>query len=93
MLVNNAATAMWPDSSLSFHEKSVQTIKTNYFSTKRTCDLLFPILKPRARVVNMSSVVDHLSKITREELRSKFSSPQLAYEELDKLMEDFIEYK
>ncbi len=92
VLVNNAAIAIWPDSPLSFHEKSVQTIRTNYFNTKRTCDLLFPILKPNARVVNMSSCVGHLSKITKEELRSKFASCKLTYEELDKLMEDFMEY-
>jgi len=91
VLVNNAAISFWPDSPLSFHEKAVQTLRTNYFNTKRTCDLLFPILNPHARVVNVSSCAGHLSKITKVELRSKFASPNLTYEELDKLMEDFIE--
>ena len=92
VLVNNAAIQFWLDSPLSFHEKAVQTLQTNFFSTKRACDILFPILKPHARVVNVSSTAGNLFKITNQELRSKFASPNLTYEELDSLMEDYIEY-
>lgn len=91
VLVNNAAICIWVDSTLSFHEKAVQTLQVNYFNTKRACDLLFPILKPHARVVNVSSSAGHLSKILSPELRSKFASPKLNYEELDALMVDYIE--
>ena len=30
------------------------TLRTNFFAVKETCDLLFPILKDGARVVNVS---------------------------------------
>ena len=92
VLVNNAAIQFWLDSPLSFHEKAVKTLQTNFFNTKRACDILFPILKPHARVVNVSSTAGNLFKITNQELRSKFASPNLTYEELDSLMEDYIEY-
>jgi len=52
VLVNNAAIQFWLDSPLSFHKIAVQTLRTNFFNTKRACDILFPILKPHARVVN-----------------------------------------
>jgi len=91
VLVNNAAICIWIDSPLSFHEKAAQTLQVNYFNTKRACDLLFPILKPHARVVNVSSSAGHLSKIPSLELRSKFASPNLSYEELNALMMDYIE--
>jgi len=90
-LVNNAAICIWIDSPLSFHEKAVQTLQVNYFNTKRAFDLLFPILKSHARVVNVSSSAGHLPKIPSLELRSKFTSPNLSYEELDALMMDYIE--
>ena len=31
------------------------TVATNYWANKAACDILFPVLKPGARVVNMSS--------------------------------------
>jgi len=93
VLVNNAAICFWLDSvAVSFYKKAVQTLKVNYFNTKTVCDLLFPILKPHARVVNMSSVSGHLSMIPSEELRSKFAAPNLSVLELDALMKDYIEY-
>jgi len=33
------------------------TIRTNFFAVKETCDLLFPILKDGARVVNVSRFI------------------------------------
>lgn len=91
VLVNNAAVFYWPDSRGSWEERAELTLKTNFFSTKRVCDILFPILKPNARVVNVSSVAGHLSKIPSEDLRSQFASPDLTYEELTGLMQDFLE--
>jgi len=91
VLVNNAAVSYWLDPTGSFYEKAVNTLKTNYFNTKRICDLLFPILKPHARVVNVSSSAGHLSNIPGKEIRSKLASPELTYEELNSLMEDYIE--
>ena len=91
VLVNNAAILFWPDSPLSFHEKAVRTLRTNFFSTKSACDILFPILRPHARVVNVSSSAGNLFQISSQELRSKLSYPNLTYEELNSLMENYIE--
>jgi hypothetical protein len=35
------------------------TVSTNYFSVKQTCDILFPILKDGARVVNVSRYLNY----------------------------------
>lgn len=61
----------------------------------QVCNILFPILRPHARVVHLTSDDGHLSKICGKEpeateLRSRFSSPNLTVEELDELMQEFI---
>lgn len=97
VLVNNAAIAFKNDATESFAEQARVTLQTNFFNTHRVCTLLFPILRPHARVVNLSSFVGHLSKIPGQEsvavkLRTKLASHSLTYEELIKLMQDFVRY-
>lgn len=98
VLVNNAAILIFINDEDS-HEQTVKNaravLQTNFFNTHRACNILFPILKPHARVVNISSVAGHLSKIKGQSdaavnLRAKFSSPDLTYEELNKLMHEFV---
>lgn len=99
VLVNNAAILLpfkegLPDEVFAEHAKT--TMQTNYFDTQRVCKILFPILKPHARVVNLSSMLGHLTQIKGEdsvamELKAKLSSPDLTYEELDGLMQNFVE--
>ncbi len=99
VLVNNAAI-LFPfkegSSDELFAEHAHSTMQTNYFDTQRACKILFPILRPHARVVNLSSMLGHLSQITGQdstavELRAKLASPDLTYEELDCLMQNFVE--
>ena len=73
------------------------TIKTNYFGTKRACEILFPILRSGARVVNVSSSAGFLGNVNGNEpaasaLRAKLASSDttLAVEELDGLMKEFM---
>lgn len=66
------------------------TVKTNYFSLLNTCNILFPLLRPHARVVNVSSSAGHLLTIPDAELRKKFSDPNLTVEQLSGLMNDFV---
>ena len=99
VLVNNAGI----DAERAFkhepmHIHAQMTIKTNYFGTKQTCEILFPILKPGARVVNVSSCMGFLLRINGDEpaatkLREKFASSDstLTAPELDDLMNSFIE--
>lgn len=63
VLVNNAAIAYANDSTAPVSEQAENTLKTNYFSTKNACQILFPILKPHARVVNVSSSAGMLQRI------------------------------
>ena len=98
VLVNNAAIIFPMTTPKELFAQSVRkTIDTNFYNTLRVCDILFPILRPHARVVNLTSDDGHLLKISGREpeaslLRGKFASPQLTVAELCQLMEDFVEY-
>ena len=52
--------------------------------------MLFPLLRPHARVVNVSSSAGHLLKIPGESLRKKLSSLSLTEEELTDLLKQFV---
>lgn len=96
VLVNNAAIAFKVAATESFSEQATVTLRTNFFNTYHTCNILFPILKPHARVVNISSSAGHLLRIPGQDaiavaLRQKLSSTTLTYKELVKLMEDYVE--
>lgn len=62
----------------------------NYFSLLNTCHMLFPLLRPHARVVNVSSCEGHLLKIPGELLRKRLSSSSLTEEELTDLLKQFV---
>lgn len=96
VLVNNAAIAYKMAATEPFSEQATVTLRTNFFNTYRACNILFPILKPHARVVNVSSSAGHLLRIPGQNdvaaaLKAQLSSSSLTYEELVKLMEDFVE--
>ena len=55
ILVNNAAIAFEFESPKTFIVQATETINTNYFGVKNSCDHLFPMLNPGARVINVSS--------------------------------------
>lgn len=98
ILVNNAGIAFKAAATEPMHIQAETTIKTNFFGTKQTCEILFPILKPGARVVNVSSSAGFLPNINGQEpqagqLRAKFASSDstLTVPELESLMNDFIQ--
>lgn len=95
VLVNNAAIAFKSTATESFGEQATVTLRTNFFNTHTACKILFPILKPHARVVNLSSVMGHYSMLKGEkkaaaELKNKLASPDLTEEELSSLMQNFV---
>ena len=97
VLVNNAGIAFKNAATEPMHVQAQVTIQTNYFGTKQVCDILFPILKAGARVVNVSSSAGFLLNVCGEEpaatqLRKKLASSDttLTIEELDGLMNQFI---
>lgn len=55
VLVNNAATAYKMGASEPFSEQAEVTCRVNFSATMNCCNELFPLLRPHARVVNVSS--------------------------------------
>jgi carbonyl reductase 1 len=74
VLVNNAGIAFKGSATESMEVQAEVTCKTNYWSTKNVCDILFPILKPGARVVNVSSFVSTLPTLPDSELKKKLAT-------------------
>ena len=98
ILINNAGIAFNNDATEPMHVQAEVTVTANYFGTKQTCDILFPILKPGARVVNVSSSCGFLPKVDGNEpaasnLRAKLatSDSTLTVDELDDIMKSYIE--
>lgn len=91
ILINNAAIAFKNDATESFGVQAEQTIFVNYLSLVSTCKILFPILKPDAKVVNLSSMLGHLYLIPSDDLRKKLSDKTLTEPGLTHLMRQFIE--
>ncbi|XP_022665076.1 carbonyl reductase [NADPH] 1-like [Varroa destructor] len=90
VLVNNAGIAYKNNSTAPFAEQAEVTVKTNYFGTLRVSETLFPLLRPGARVVHLSSSCGHLSKIPNAELQARFSAPDLTIEQLSALANEFV---
>ena len=81
LLVNNAA--------IYFLEKSFEDteniLNTNYFCTAQVCDVLFPILRSGARVLNVTSNAGCLNWISGKDIKDKLLSPTLTRKEIDDL--------
>lgn len=75
-----------------FSIQAAETLKINYFGLRKVCSKFYPLLKPHARVVHVSSSSGHLSLIPSETLRNRFLNPNLTEEELDNIMHEFVEY-
>ncbi|XP_015428855.1 PREDICTED: carbonyl reductase [NADPH] 1-like [Dufourea novaeangliae] len=91
ILVNNAAIAFKVAATESFSVQAEETIRVNYFALRKVCNILYPLLRPHARVVHLSSSAGRLSLIPSESLRKRFSDPKLTEEELDNIMREFVE--
>lgn len=91
ILVNNAAIAFKTTATEPFSLQAEETLRVNYFSLRKVCSKLYPLLKTHARVVHVSSSSGHLSKIPGESLKKRFSDPNLTEEELDNIMHEFID--
>lgn len=74
-----------------FPLQAAETIRVNYFSLLRVSNALFPLLRPHARVVQVSSSAGHLSVIPGDDLKARLSSSDLTEDGLSQLMRDFVE--
>lgn len=89
VLVNNAGIAFKNDATDPFSVQAEVTLATNYFALVDTCNELFSLLRPHARVVNLSSSAGHLLRIPGEAIRKKFVDIQ-SVDELSKFMQSFV---
>lgn len=89
VLVNNAAIAISDETVKPRIEIVRQTFAINYWATADVCDMLFPILRPGARVVNISSSAGMLMRVTSEQLRSRLSSPSLTRHDIEQLIQEY----
>lgn len=55
VLINNAGIAFSASSPEPFSTQAKHTLATNYTATKQFSEIVFPLLRPNARVVNVSS--------------------------------------
>lgn len=89
LLVNNAGVLHKQDTQIPFSQVAEDTLRTNYWSTLHVSEVLFPILRPHARVVHVSST---MSLMTLEkcspELQKRLKSVS-NFEELNALMNEF----
>ncbi|CAL1532446.1 unnamed protein product [Lymnaea stagnalis] len=91
ILVNNAGI-VFNDDSIPFVEQVAATTRTNFFSTLEACQVLFPILRPHSRVVNLSSMSSQMGLARcSEALRARFTDSNLTMDELRALVNKFVE--
>lgn len=86
ILVNNAGI------SISFHtkEEGKKVIETNYVSVVNISEALFPLLRPNARVVNVSSRFGNFIAVNmKQETKMKFANPNLTVKELTNLVWEY----
>ncbi|XP_011695639.1 PREDICTED: carbonyl reductase [NADPH] 1-like [Wasmannia auropunctata] len=91
VLVNNAAIAFKMNATEPFEVQAEETIRVNYFSLRRVCTALYPLLRLHARVVHVSSSSGRLRNINGTALKQKLADPNLTETELDEIMREFVE--
>jgi len=87
--VNNAAIA-WKGDAWS-EEVARTTFDTNYFGTKKMCEIFMPLIKENGRLVVVASKVGKLSLIKNESLRKQFDDQTNTAERIDELANQFIQ--
>ncbi|KAJ8342566.1 hypothetical protein SKAU_G00324940 [Synaphobranchus kaupii] len=91
ILINNAGIAFKNDAVEPFGEQAEVTMRTNFWGTLKVSRALLPLLRPNARVVNISSFVSKraLGQCSPP-LQAKFRDAELSEEDLCSLMEEFV---
>ncbi|XP_068719027.1 carbonyl reductase [NADPH] 1-like isoform X1 [Montipora capricornis] len=88
ILINNAAVLL-EQKEIPCTERAETTIKTNYFGTLEMCNSFFPLLRPHARVVNVSSQKASLSSVSPS-LQKQFTSTASTIPEITTLIEKYL---
>ncbi|XP_046567679.1 carbonyl reductase [NADPH] 1-like [Haliotis rubra] len=92
VLVNNAGIAYKQADPAPFPEQAEVTCKTNVSATLDVCRILFPLLRPHARVVNVSSFVSQMTiQKCSPAVQGRFKDPSLTMDGLEKIMQEFVD--
>jgi len=93
VLVNNAGMAFKGRDSTPFKDQCKTTLAINFWGTVNFTEEMLPLLRKGTdtRVVSVASMAGYLSQLKSNDLRSKFSSPQLTKDELTSLVKRFEE--
>ncbi|XP_060062617.1 carbonyl reductase [NADPH] 1-like [Ylistrum balloti] len=93
ILVNNAGIGYPEASTVPFGEQAEASVRTNFTGTLAVSEALFPILRPHARVVNISSIISQfIMNQCRADLRETLLSHTcITMEKLNNLMEQFVD--
>ncbi|KAH3778672.1 carbonyl reductase [NADPH] 1-like isoform X2 [Dreissena polymorpha] len=75
-----------------FSEQADVTMATNFWGTLNACKVLFPLLRPHARVVHVSSIAASMTAVKcSQELQTRFLDPELSMLKIEQLMNEFVE--
>jgi len=91
LLVNNAAIAYKAASNAPFSEQAEVSVRVNYIGTLNVCDQFFPLLRPHARVVHVSSRAGMLKVVRDAGMREKLMSDDLTIDEITYILNTFVE--
>ncbi|XP_014663163.1 PREDICTED: carbonyl reductase [NADPH] 1-like [Priapulus caudatus] len=91
VLVNNAGIAYKNSSTASAAEQAENTMAVNFFANLNVCKTMFDILKPHARVVNVSSVAGLLQRLSNPEMKKKIASNEYNIPQLEQIAKQYVE--
>ncbi len=75
-----------------FSVQARETLRINYTGTLNVCNALFPLLRPHARVVNVSSRAGLLRVVKDESIKQRLLSNDLKVDELNNILSNFVEW-
>jgi carbonyl reductase 1 len=91
VLVNNAAIAYGRADTVPFSEQATNTIRVNFTGTLNLCNALFPLLRPHARVVNVSSRAGLLVNVKDADIKQRVSNENATVDDIVNVMNEFVE--
>lgn len=90
VLVNNAAMLEW-DAVYPSYDVAKRTMDVNYRSLLTIEELLYPLLRDGARVVNVSSNCGHLSNLRNQKWIETLKSVDLTTDKLNGFVDDYLQ--
>lgn len=90
ILVNNAAIAYKNADTTPFAIQAEHTIRVNFTGTINVCNAFFPLLRPHARVVNVSSRAGMLKVCKDASMRARLTNPNATVDEIAQVLSEFV---